>query len=476
MIGKEAGRGEVDTATYAATDAVRAALDPAYFSEARFAWTPYAYQRDVLDAVLLHGKRRICWVAGRRVGKTEGVANLVLQLAVKRPGIQIAIFAPSFRQASILSRKIRHMLAGSKWTRNVAMDNVGELRLRFGHDKHGKPRDSVILTMSLSGKVRGEGADVLIIDESAFCNPEDYRNKALPFIADRPDAIVIHISTVWAEDDHFMEAHRLYQELPHGAVFITRTRDKPGVTEEMLEEFRRSMLRSEYEREYECRLVPEGGVFDRRALARCLEDYELLDLARLSELEVQRHHYYLIGVDWGKFQDRAVIAVVEQPTQHKINQAKLVMLEVYEPDPENDSFYTTVLQDVLRVARHTGAQRVVADQGEGAHQAEVLTRELGGRFVPFRFTAASRDFLVDNARFLVEKGLVRLPLEPDEVRRAFLNVQPTEKGYEHPDRRLKDVFDAVALACSEARQGEQRQSMGLLTARRAGPPGRIPLS
>lgn len=47
---------------------------------------------------LLHGKLRICWVAWRRVGKTERAANLALQLAVKQPGIQIAIFAPSFCQ------------------------------------------------------------------------------------------------------------------------------------------------------------------------------------------------------------------------------------------------------------------------------------------------------------------------------------------------------------------------------------------
>lgn len=91
-------------------------------------------------------------------GRAPGVANLTLQLAVRRPGVQVAIFAPSFRQASILSRKVRHLLAGSKWQRNVGVDNVGELRLRFGHDARGKPVESVILTMSLSGKVRGEGA------------------------------------------------------------------------------------------------------------------------------------------------------------------------------------------------------------------------------------------------------------------------------------------------------------------------------
>ncbi len=452
----------------AACQAVRAALDPAHFSRLHFAWEPYPYQADVLRAVLLEGKRRLCWIAGRRVGKTEGVANLVLQLAVKDPGIEIVIFAPSFKQARILSRKIRYMLAGSKWEDRKSVDNVGELKLDFGTDGDGKPMESTILTMSLSGKARGEGADVLIVDESAFCDAEDYRNKALPFIADRPAAIVVHISTVWSEDDHFMDAYRQYADLDHGVTFRTPTREKPGVTDEMLEEFRGSMLESEYLREYECELVPEGGVFDRRALGKCLLDYELLGLDGLARLEPKPRHYYRVGVDWGKFQDQAVVSVLEQPTQHRVNPARLVLLETYEPDPDNANHYTTILQDVLRVAKHTRALKVVADQGEGAHQAEVLERELGGRFVPFRFTSTSRDFLVDNARYLVEKELVELPIEPDDVRRAFANVQATEDGYHHPNRELKDVFDAIALALSDVEGGGGQRSMDVLASKPAG--------
>jgi hypothetical protein len=110
-----------------------------------------------------------------------------------------------------------------------------------------------------------------------------------------------------------------------------------------------------------------------------------------------------------------------------------------------------VLQDVQRVIKRFPRCTVVADQREGAHQAEVLSRELGSRLEGFGFTKQSRDVLVDNARYLVEKQLIELPLEPDEVCRAFLNVAPDEDGdgYEHASRELKDVFDAIALAASE---------------------------
>jgi hypothetical protein len=436
-----------------------AASTPAEFSERLFGWTPYPYQEEVMDAVLLHGVKRVAWVAGRRVGKTETTANIALQLAVTEPGKQVAIFAPTFKQATILSKCVKRLLAGSPYQANVVVDKVDELRLRFGCDARGKPIDSVIFTNSLSGKVRGEGADVLIIDESAFCNSEDYRNKALPFIADRPEAIIIQISTVWSDDDHFTEALKLYPTLPHGMMFRTPTRMKPGVTEERLAEYKRSMLDSEYRREYECEIVPEGGVFNKKALGHCFHEYTAATMATLGKLVPQRQHTYFVGVDWGKKQDRAVVAVVEQATQHKVNPARLVFLQVYEPDPDNATHYTTILEDVKQVAKHVSAQKVIVDEGEGGFQAEVLAKTLGSRLVSFRFTGKSRNWLVDNARTLVELGRLQLPEEPVQLRQAFLNVQRTDMGYEHASRKTKDVFDAVALALSETGLGAQKESV-----------------
>jgi terminase large subunit-like protein len=430
---------------------------PAAFAKAAFGWEPYPYQEEVMEAILRGGKRRIAWVAGRRVGKTETVAIIALQLAIRKPGTKIAIFAPTGWQASILSKRVKFHLAGSPYAQYVIVDNLSELRLRLGVDARGKPVDSVIFANSLTSQVRGEGADVLIIDESAFCDSEDYRSKALPFVADKPNDIIIHISTVFNEDDHFMEALREYPKHPHGAVFRTPTRMKPGVTEEKLAEYRKTMREGAYRREYECDLVADTGVFDRDLLRTCSRDYELADLATLEQVPPKRHHAYRVGVDWGKKQDRAVIAVTEQGTQEQSNPAKLVFLQVYEPDPQNPRHYSTILDDIRRVANHYSAQHVVADEGEGGHQAEVLRRMLGSRFQPFRFTARSRNRLVDNARMLVEKRSVELPMEPEGVRQAFANVQRAEDGYRHASRESKDVFDAIALALPDASEAAARE-------------------
>jgi phage terminase large subunit GpA len=437
-----------------AVERYRARLSPAAFSHAYLKWTPYPYQQEVMDAVLRHGKDRIAWVAGRRVGKTHTTANIALQLAVRKPGTQVAIFAPTFKQACMLSDQVKVFLRPSPYRAHVVVDKVDEIRLRFGHDELGRPIDSVILTNSLKGQVRGQGADVLIIDESAFCDSEDYRSKAMPFIADRKDAVIIHISTVYNEDDHFMDALKRYPHEPRGAVFRTLTRQNPGVTQKRLDEYRASMLESEYRREYEAELVPEDGVFDRRALTACMQDYELLDLASLGRLEPKRHHRYHLGVDWGKKQDCAVIAVIAQGTLDKGTPARLVFLQVYKPDPENAHHYTRILDDVQRVAKQVNAHRVVADEGEGGHQAEVLANALGKRFRPYRFSGKSRNWLVDNAQTLVERRAVELPMEPDDVRKAFANIRKVDGGYEHASPQSKDIFDAIALALLEAGDAE----------------------
>jgi hypothetical protein len=437
------------------------------FAREFFGFKAYPYQVEVMDALLHGGARRVVWVAGRRVGKTETMANVALVRAVWLPGSQTAIFAPTVRQAQNLLGRIKFYLQGSAFETNASVNNDTRLRLRFGTDARGKHVESSITINSLGAQVRGEGADMLIVDESDYCDSEDYRNKALPFIADRPDAVLVHISTVARPDGHFAEALKQFEKLPQGRRFETPTRLKPGVTEERMQEYARTMLRSEYLREYECILVPESGVFPRQALAACLSDYEVPDIEGLEKAPVKRHHAYYVGVDWAKMKDQSVIAVVEHGTQQRVNPARLVFLQVYKPDPTGDRHYAKIIRDVLRVAKHYDAARVVAD-ASAQDAGEQLKRELGRKFEPYMFTVPSRDKLVDNAARLVENRALQLPMEPEEVRQAFANVQVGEEGYSHASRATKDLFDAIALALSKAstageperRTGRQLHAVG----------------
>jgi hypothetical protein len=205
---------------------------------------------------------------------------------------------------------------------------------------------------------------------------------------------------VWSEDDHFMQAYERYQDLEHGATFHTPTTAKPGVTEAMLEEFKAEMLESEFKREYLGQIVAEGGVFSREDVHACLVDHEVHGVTDVDEGEEPDQGIALVGVDWGKQKDRSVIATFTQPTDRDAPPVRLQLLEVYEPAPDDPVRYSTVVEDVKRVAHKLNAHRIVADEGEGAHQAELLEQEFGSRFVGFRFTKTSKPALVENVLWL----------------------------------------------------------------------------
>jgi hypothetical protein len=73
-------------------------IDRDAFDAERFAF-PRALSKNASAGSCIHTRKRSwklsCagWAAGRRVGKTETVANIALQSAVRKPGTKIAIFA-----------------------------------------------------------------------------------------------------------------------------------------------------------------------------------------------------------------------------------------------------------------------------------------------------------------------------------------------------------------------------------------------
>jgi hypothetical protein len=202
-----------------------------------------------------------------------------------------------------------------------------------------------------------------------------------------------------------MQAYRQCDELKHGATFHTPTTEKPGVTEATLEEFRAEMLESEFRREYLGEIVAEGGVFSREDVHACLVDHDVHGVADVDQAELPDQGIALVGIDWGKQKDRSVIAAFSQRTDRDRPPCRLELLEVYEPDPDDPVRYSAIVEDVKRVAHALGAHRVVADEGEGAHQA--AARQSGSRRPSGRYALVLR-------QAGVRLALQGLPLHQDQ--------------------------------------------------------------
>jgi len=61
--------------------------------------------------------------------------------------------------------------------------------------------------------------------------------------------------------------------------------------------------------------------------------------------------------------DRSVIAAVPQPTDRDRPPARLQLLEVHEPEPDDPVRCSAIVEDAKRVAHALDAHRIVADEG-----------------------------------------------------------------------------------------------------------------
>ena len=116
---------------------------------------------DAWQAEFMKAKRNQHIRASRRIGKSFVCAAKALHKAVMRPGCQIILVAPTFSQAALLSEQIGRFLDGMQSRPKMLNESQSVLKFENG---------SIIRTLqgSEADSLRGYGADLIIMDESAF--------------------------------------------------------------------------------------------------------------------------------------------------------------------------------------------------------------------------------------------------------------------------------------------------------------------
>lgn len=162
-------------------------------------------------------------VAGRRFGKTHLALVELFQTAWNNPGRLCWYIAPSYRQAkSIAWERLKSMLPHPHVRASEA-----DLTMRF-------PNGSAI---SLRGadrydSLRGNGLDLVVLDEFAAMKPEVWSEVLRPALADRQGR-ALFIGTPQGHD-HLYDRFQFAMSDPLWAAFRFRTLDGGNVTEEEL--------------------------------------------------------------------------------------------------------------------------------------------------------------------------------------------------------------------------------------------------
>ncbi len=185
----------------------------------------------ILDSVLSKRGDTICTLVSRQGGKNHTVIDSIIFLATQCPGIKIGLYAPTYDQALISSRRLRSKLTklGIRIEAITTENNTKVIQFKFINGSEGpyawRGEGSLIGIYSHAPQTSKEGQtwDLIIIDEAQDLDKEVFQVEIEPMGAST-NATYVFIGTPWSEDSLFFEKIQFakrngtYLEFPWEAV------------------------------------------------------------------------------------------------------------------------------------------------------------------------------------------------------------------------------------------------------------------
>lgn len=218
-------------------------IDPTYTFEQAFGVAPLTWQVPYLWEV-----RNAVILKGRQVGASTCAAALAIRIIRSQPKKLAAIVSPSMKQSTEVKLRAKN-----------GLEALGERLVIDSQTTVGLDNGSRILSLPGSAKsVRGWTADLLVIDEAAFLDPDT-------FLAARATVAtggrVIVQSTPAGPFGHFYDLFNSND--PTWAQFRVSSEDVPTISPEFLAAERATLGEDEYAQEYLGRFAQAGmGLVD----------------------------------------------------------------------------------------------------------------------------------------------------------------------------------------------------------------------
>lgn len=375
--------------------------------------------------------RYVVAACGRRWGKTS-VACAIAVMAAAR-GNRVWWVGPTFPLSTIGWNKILRILssiAPVEPTRGQAYrspfrivraervvefkDSGGFIQIKSAHDP-----DSL----------RGEGLDLVVVDEAAFVRPEAWENGLRPALADRQGK-AIFISTPKGLNWFYQLFLRGKEGTPGWFAMQSPTWENPRIAKEEIEDARAVLPELVFLQEIQAQFVSDVGAVFRK----------VMEAAVLDPLPAGREgKRYLIGVDLAKIQDFTAVAVLE------IDSGDFVYVDRF-----RGIEYVHQVERIAEISQRYHAEAVIVERNNvGEPVIEMLSRK-GLRVVPFTTTLISKRDMIEKLALAFEQGKIRIPRDPDLVAelQAF-EARTTPSGltrYSAPAGGHDDRVIAMALA------------------------------
>jgi Terminase large subunit, T4likevirus-type, N-terminal/Terminase RNaseH-like domain len=366
-------------------------------------------------------------VAGRRFGKTELGLSILIESLLVRPSLKAWWIAPTYEQARYAARRFRRKL--DRAPKLVSEPRTGSITLRNGSAVYFKSAHNF-------ENLRGEGLDLLIVDEAGSIERDAWQEVLRPMLTDRAGKALLQGTPRGRNWFFDLFTRGRDPQFPEYASFRFGTADNPRIPPGEVEEARLTLPEAVFRQEYEATFLANlGAVFP---------GVENLPLAPGEPYAPGGE--YVIGVDLARYSDFTVVTVFDCEARRVVALARFNILG-WEEQAER----------IARIADDYGRPLMTVDAtGVGDAVVERL-RAHGCRVVPFVFTSNSKRQIVERLRLAVERRKLTLIDDPvllDELMRFTYEVSARGNvRYTAPAGYHDDCVMSLALALAGAERG-----------------------
>ena len=376
-------------------------------------------------------KRKVI-VAGRRGGKTTGCADIAVKGLLA--GHRVLEAAPVADQTTAFWDTCKQILA-EPIAAGVVYKNETERLLRLPESAGGgRIRTKTAFN---ADTLRGDYADLLILDEYAMMEPSAWDEVGAPMLLDN-DGDAVFISTPMRKNHfHSLYVRALGDDTGRWAAFQFTSHDNPYLSREALAEITADMTEDAYRQEILAEFLDnDGAVF--RNIGACL--HAPLDV----EPKAHKGHHVVLGADWGKKGDYTAFSVVCADCRAELARHRRNMLD-----------YHVQRQDLVTLCERWGVDQIVPEANAmGEPIIEELRRDPALRGVaiePFDTTSTSKPPLIESLRLCFERVEGQWQADPIwtgelEAYEVKYSGQAGRPVYSAPEGVHDDTVMARALA------------------------------
>src|SRR5829696_5022349 len=194
-----------------------------------------------------HPRKILC--CGRQTGKSTVGAVLAVHKALTVPGSTVLVVAPGERQAKLLFSKARRLYELAGHPLPAHSERRTGLELSNGSIIEALP--------AVERTTRGYSVDLLVVDEAAAVQDQDYHGILPALIATQGEQVLL--STPRGKRGFF---HEIWESDDDWQRMIIRSDEVPRIRSEDLEVFRSAMPDEFFRQEFYCEFLDaEGSLF-----------------------------------------------------------------------------------------------------------------------------------------------------------------------------------------------------------------------